>query len=211
MTSRTLPGSLSPDPSPKARTSAILSALATQPHARISVADIIGALRDRAFALLVVLLGLPNCLPMPPPIPLICGMLLAFVALQMIVGFPAPWLPQTLLRRSIARTDVERAVGRAVPVFRRLERFSKPRMSVFDTALAMRLVGLLLFLLALGLLFAPPLIGQIPLGIAVCLVGLGLVERDGIVVLGGLAIGSFGLILSLGFLYAIVSGIDTLL
>jgi hypothetical protein len=202
---------LSPDPSPKARTSAILSALATQPHARISVADIIGALRDRAFALLVVLLGLPNCLPMPPPIPLICGMLLAFVALQMIVGFPAPWLPQTLLRRSIARTDVERAVGRAVPVFRRLERFSKPRMSVFDTALAMRLVGLLLFLLALGLLFAPPLIGQIPLGIAVCLVGLGLVERDGIVVLGGLAIGSFGLILSLGFLYAIVSGIDTLL
>lgn len=211
MTSRTLPGSLSPDPSPKARTSAILSALATQPHARISVADIIGALRDRAFALLVVLLGLPNCLPMPPPIPLICGILLAFVALQMILGFPAPWLPQTLLRRSIARTDVERAVGRAVPVFRRLERLSKPRMSVFDTALAMRLVGLLLFLLALGLLFAPPLIGQIPLGIAVCLVGLGLVERDGIVVLGGLAIGSFGLTLSLGFLYAIVSGIDTLL
>jgi hypothetical protein len=211
LTSRTLPGSLSPDLSSKARTSAILSALATQPHARISVADIIGALRDRAFALLVVLLGLPNCLPMPPPIPLICGMLLAFVALQIIVGFPAPWLPQTLLRRSIARTDVERAVGRAVPVFRRLERFSKPRMTVFDTALAMRLVGLLLFLLALGLLFAPPLIGQIPLGIAVCLVGLGLVERDGIVVLGGVAIGSFGLTLSLGFLYAIVSGIDTLL
>jgi hypothetical protein len=72
-------------------------------------------------------------------------------------------------------------------------------------------MGVLLFLLSLGLLFAPPLIGQIPLGIAVCLVGLGLVERDGIVVLGGLAIGSFGLSLSLGFVYAIVAGLDRLI
>jgi hypothetical protein len=175
------------------------------------VADIIGVLRDRAFALLVVLLGLPNCLPMPPPIPLLCGLLLALVALQIIAGYQAPWLPQSLLRRSVAKTDVERAVKRAVPIFQRLERFSRPRMTLFDTALAMRLMGVLLFLLSMGLLFAPPLVGQIPLGIAVCLVGLGLVERDGIVVLGGLAIGSFGLTLSLSFVYAVVAGIDRLI
>jgi hypothetical protein len=75
----------------------------------------------------------------------------------------------------------------------------------------MRLMGVLLFLLSMGLLFAPPLVGQIPLGIAVCLVGLGLVERDGVVVLGGLAIGSFGLTLSLSFVYAVVAGIDRLI
>lgn len=193
------------------RTSEILVSLAAHRGERQTVAEIMGVLRDRAFALLIVLLGLPNCLPMPPPIPLICGFLLAFVALQIILGFPAPWLPRALLRRSLARQDVERAVARAVPVFRRLERFSRPRMSLFDTVSAMRLMGILLFVLALGLLFAPPLVGQIPLGIAACLVGLGLVERDGIVVLGGLAIGSFGLTLSLGFVYAIASGLDTLL
>lgn len=211
LTPRTRPGSLSPDPLSKARTSAILSALAARPHERLTVADIIGVLRDRAFALLVVLLGLPNCLPMPPPIPLLCGLLLAVVALQIIAGFQAPWLPRALLRRSVAKTDVERAVKRAVPIFQRLERFSRPRMTLFDTALAMRLMGVLLFLLSMGLLFAPPLVGQIPLGIAVCLVGLGLVERDGVVVLGGLAIGSFGLTLSLSFVYAVVAGIDRLI
>ena len=42
-----------------------------------------------------------------------------------------------------------------------------------------------------------------------CLVGLGLVERDGLVVLGGLIIGSVGLTLSLGFVYAIFSGIES--
>lgn len=168
-------------------------------------------LQDRAFALLVVLLGLPNCLPMPPPIPLVCGLLLALVAIQIVFGRPMPWLPRALLDKSIAQVDVERAVGRATPVFRRLEQVSRPRMMFLDTPIAMRLMGAVLLVMALGLLFAPPFVGQIPLGLAVCLVGLGLVERDGLVVLGGLIIGTVGLTLSLGFLYAIFSGIETLL
>jgi hypothetical protein len=98
-----------------------------------------------------------------------------------------------------------------MPAFRRLERFSRPRMAFLDTPIAMRLMGLVLLVLALGLLFAPPFVGQIPLGLAVCLVGLGLVERDGLVVLGGVAIGSIGLTLSLGFVYAVFTGIDTLI
>jgi hypothetical protein len=193
-----------------ARTSQILLALASQPGERLTVRDIMAVLQDRAFALLVVLLGLPNCLPMPPPIPLVCGLLLALVAIQIVFGRPTPWLPRTLLNRSIAQTDVERAVGRAMPAFRRLERVSRPRMTFLETPIAMRLMGAVILVLALGLLFAPPFVGQIPLGLAVCLVGLGLVERDGLVVLGGLVIGTVGLTLSLGFVYAILSGLETL-
>jgi hypothetical protein len=194
-----------------ARTSQILLALASQPGERLTVREIMAVLQDRAFALLIVLLGLPNCLPMPPPIPLVCGLLLALVAIQIIFGRDAPWLPRQLLNRSVARTDVERAVGRAIPVFRRLERFSRPRMTFLDTPLTMRLMGAVILVLALGLLFAPPFVGQIPLGLAVCLVGLGLVERDGLVVVGGLILGSIGLTLSLGFVYAIFTGIETLI
>jgi hypothetical protein len=194
-----------------ARTSQILLALASQPGERLTVREIMAVLQDRAFALLIVLLGLPNCLPMPPPIPLVCGLLLALVAIQIIFGRDAPWLPRQLLNRSVARTDVERAVGRAIPVFRRLERFSRPRMTFLDTPLTMRLMGAVILVLSLGLLFAPPFVGQIPLGLAVCLVGLGLVERDGLVVVGGLILGSIGLTLSLGFVYAVFTGIETLI
>lgn len=197
--------------SPAARTSAILTALAERPNERLTVGDIVAVLRDRAFAVLVVLLGLPNCLPMPPPIPLVCGLLLALVAVQIIAGRPAPWLPSSLLHRSIARADVERAVLRAAPIFRRLERLSRPRMTVLETDLAIRAIGFALLVLAIGIIFAlPPIVGQIPLGIAVCLLGLGLVERDGLVVLGGLFIGSIGLTLNVGFVYALISGFGTL-
>ncbi len=120
---------------------------------------------------------------MPPPIPLVCGLLLLLVAIQIAVGMSAPWLPRRLLGQSIKQSDVQRAVKRAVPILRKLERWSRPRLSVFETAIGMRGMGVALLALALALIVAAPLIGQIPLGLAVCLVGLGLVERDGIVVL----------------------------
>jgi hypothetical protein len=192
------------------RTSEILLSLAAHGGDRQTVGEIMAVLRDRAFALLVVLLGLPNCLPMPPPIPLVCGVLLGFVALQIAVGRQAPWLPRALLLRSVRQSDVARAAGRAVPVFRRLERWSRPRLLLLGTGAALRVIGLLLLALALGLLVAAPVVGQIPLGLAVCLVGLGLVERDGVVVLGGLTIGALGIALSAGFVYAVVAGIDLL-
>ena len=181
--------------------------LASQEGDRLSVGEIVAVLRDRAFALLVVLLGLPNCLPMPPPIPLVCGLLLLLVAVQIAAGMSSPWLPKKILRQSIARDAVERAVGRAVPLLRKLERWSRPRMSVFETALGMRGLGVLLLALSLALIVAPPFFGQIPLGLAISLIGLGLVERDGIVVLIGLAFGGLGTGISVGFVYTLFASL----
>lgn len=187
------------------RTSGLLIALTHLPGPRVAIRDIVAALRDRAYALLVVLLGLPNCLPMPPPIPLVCGLVLAFVAVQMLMARATPWLPQRLLNRSIAQTDLARAVGRALPPLIRLERFSKPRLTMLGGPFALPVLGAVLLFLALGLIVAAPFIGQIPLGLAVCLVGLGLVERDGVLIIAGAVVGAVGLALSAGFAYALVS------
>ncbi|MGO4174349.1 exopolysaccharide biosynthesis protein [Bosea sp. TAF32] len=193
------------------RTSGLLTALAGLPGDRIAVGTIVAALQDRAYALLVVLLGLPNCLPMPPPIPLVCGLVLAFIALQMLMGRRMPWLPQALLTRSIGKPELNRAVERALPALVRLERFSKPRLTMLGSPYAVPVLGLLMLVLALGLIVAAPFIGQIPLGLAVCLVGLGLVERDGVLIIIGAVFGAAGLLLSAGFAYAIFSGIHELL
>lgn len=192
------------------RTSGILTALAALPGDRIAVGSIVAALKDRAYALLVVLLGLPNCLPMPPPIPLVCGLVLIFVAIQMLTGRVIPWLPPALLSRSIGKPVLTRAVERAVPLLVRLERISRPRLTVLGSRYAIPVIGLLILVLALGLVVAAPFIGQIPLGLAVCLVGLGLVERDGLLILAGAVFGAVGLVLSAGFAYAIFSGIHGL-
>ena len=105
---------------------------------------------------------------------------------------------------------MQRAAGKAIPLLLRLERFSQPRMVWFSHSSAALALGLLLMALALGLLTAAPFIGQIPWGLAVCLLGLGLVERDGVLVIGALVLGSLGALLSAGFVYAVFVAIKNL-
>ena len=137
-------------PPASVRTSDILEAWPRGPSDRLSVRRSY-ALGERAYALLIVVLGLPNCLPMPPPIPLICGILLMFVAAQIIVGWPSPWLPKRLLDRSIARDDLVKA---CVPRRALAELAGEGRQAaarrVFDQVLALRLMGVVLFAVLAG-------------------------------------------------------------
>jgi hypothetical protein len=185
------------------RMSQVLHRLADEPGERIPVSTIFGTLSDRSFAILIVLLGLPNCLPMPPPIPAMCALLLIVVAVQIAIRRPAPWLPRRLLRSSIRQADLGRAIQRALPLVNRLEALSRPRLRVFDARTGAMLSGLLLVVLAFGILTAAPLIGQVPYGFAVCLIGLGRAEDDGLLVVSGMVSGVIGAALSASFLYAI--------
>jgi hypothetical protein len=189
------------------RTSDTLPALAVAGDGpRITIRAILNTLGERGFALLVVGLGLPNCLPMPPPIPLLCGLLLVFVALQMVLGWQSPWLPGFILDKTVSRATMANFIERALPWVEKLERVAKPRFGVVDSRLAFRLIGSALMMFSVALVFAAPFIGQVPLGVAVVLVGLGLVERDGLLVTGGIVAGLLGSALSLGFVVAVATG-----
>ncbi len=193
------------------RMSQVLTTLAEETDDRITVRSILGALSDRSFAILVVLLGLPNCLPMPPPIPALCALLLILIAVQMAVLRPAPWIPRGLMSRSVARVDLIRAIAKALPLVDRLEQWSRPRWNLFEARTGAVLSGLLLMTMATGMLFAAPIVGQIPYGVAVCLMGLGQVERDGLLVASGIVAGLIGVMLSASFLYALFKAIESLL
>ena len=192
------------------RTSELLARRAREPNERLTIADILAALGDRSFALLVVILGLPNCIPMPPPIPIFCALLLIGVAVQIGMGRKAPWAPRYVLTRSVARKDLANAASKAIPLLEKLERFSKPRFDWLSHPRATLAVGALLLALALGVLTAAPFIGQIPWGWAVCLLGLGLVERDGLLIVAAVVWGAIGAMLSAGFVYAVFVALTNL-
>jgi hypothetical protein len=175
------------------------------------VRDMVDALGERAYALLLVILGLPNCLPMPPPIPLVCGLLVLFVAIQMLLGLTSPWLPQRVLNLSTTRDAASRVTRRAMPWLIFMERYARPRLAVLQTRAGFQIVGALVLICALALLVAAPFVGQIPLGIAICLIGLGLVERDGLIIAIGAFFGAVGVVFSVGFVWAIVTGLMRLL
>src|ERR1700749_5023787 len=98
------------------RTSELLAAIGGREGGeRVPFGDLVSAMRNRAFGVLFLLFGIPNCLPMPPGIPVICSIVVALIAAQMIMGRDNLWLPQFLAKRSFARKDLQRIVAKAEP------------------------------------------------------------------------------------------------
>jgi hypothetical protein len=178
----------------------------TWPRERFSLGDLVAALGDRGYAILMLVLALPNLTPIPLPVlSALFGLPLACIALQMAVGRPRPWLPQWALRRSIARADFARLVALSLPRLRRLERLMRPRWSSLSSRPAERFLGLVCLVLAL-LLALPIPFTNIALSIPLCLIALGILERDGAWILAGLAasLASGGLAFWLG--WALIKG-----
>lgn len=189
------------------RTSELLSAvLAAQEADKVAIGDLVNALRNRAFGILFLIFGIPNCIPMPPGIPVICGIILGLIGLQMAMGRQELWLPQAIARRTFSRSMLEAIVTKSRPYIERFEALSSPRYEQFAGPTARRAVGATVVLLGFVLLLPIPFLGNLPPGFAVCIFGLGLVERDGLVILAGFGATLLGLLVTALMTWAIWQG-----
>jgi len=142
-------------------------------------------LRNRALGLLLLIFALPCCVPMPPGIPAACGVAILFVGVQMLLGRQSPWIPRALADRDMARADLQRLVDRSAGAVKWLERLCRPRLAPVTGGIGKVFIGLVVSVLAVILILPIPFVGNIPPGIATAIIGLGLAERDGLVVAFG--------------------------
>lgn len=169
---------------------------------RVSIADLLFALRDRALAALLLIFALPNVIPVPPGTSALLGAPLLFLAVQLTLGM-RPWLPGFITRRSMPRTHFAALVTRAVPWLARAERLLRPRWSALCRPPTEYVVGLVCLVSSL-IVFLPIPLGNMLPALAICLMALGILERDGLWVLAGLitAVGSVAVVW--GVLYALI-------
>ncbi len=191
------------------RLSEILTDIANDPaRDRIAIADIRDAMGDRAFGALMFVFAVPNTLPVNAPgVSVVLGIPLLFLSLQLMLGFAVPWLPQTVVRATITRQRFARAMNVVVPWMRRAEKLSKPRWPLFATGFAERIIGLVCVVLSLVLILPVPF-GNMGPGIAVCVLALALLERDGKASLTGLVTSAVALVLAWGVIVAIVKTVS---
>ncbi len=155
---------------------------------RLRLGDLVEALQDRAFGVLMLVLALPNAIGIGaiPGVSTVFGLPQIVLAIQMAIGLERPWLPKTLLDRSLARRDFDRVVTGATPYLVKIERVLKPRWPALTSYVAERVLGVVLIVLA-TIVSLPIVFGNQPPAIAMALIALGLIERDGLFVVVGLA------------------------
>lgn len=158
--------------------------------------------------LAVVLLALPSVLPVPfLPTGPVTGMLLMVIGVEFGLGARRLRLPGALLRIGLRRAALASVFRHALPRVERIERWLRPgRLRWLTGAAARPLLGLSIVLLGFSLILPVPF-GNPPPGIALILLGLGLLARDGAAVLVALCLGLLALAwvvaISAGTLYAL--------
>lgn len=153
---------------------------------RVSVGDMLAAMKGRAFGMAALAFALPVCFPMPPGIPTAAGVGISLVALQMAIGNEKLWLPKWLREKSVPRDKLQATIAKMMPKLHQFEKAAKPRLLPLTSPLGQRLFGLVLLVLGIMLILPIPIFGNMPLGFAAAILALGLIERDGYFVLGGL-------------------------
>ncbi|WP_157970939.1 exopolysaccharide biosynthesis protein [Pseudogemmobacter bohemicus] len=182
--------------------STILAALANdESRERVAIGDMLDIMRARAFGALLLIFAFPNILPSPPGLAGVLGLPLIFLATQMMLG-QAPWLPDFIAKRSMSRAVFASMVAKIDPWIRRAESLMHPRLEVLASPGAQRVLGLVCLILAIALALPVPFANLAPAA-AISVIGLGILQRDGLWIALGLVGAAIALAWVAGLGYAL--------
>jgi hypothetical protein len=146
--------------------------------ARVSIGWLMEELGERSFGLTLLVMAVIALLP---GLSTVVGLLIAWPAIQLILGHHAAALPRAIARREVAVARLERVVAAVVRRLAWVERLLRPRWpAVFETA--RRLVGVAMLLVGLTLVSPVPLSHIVP-ALVIMLLAVAYLEEDGFALL----------------------------
>ena len=176
-------------PSLEPTTHELSAAEVATPGDDVTLNELLALGGERTFGFLFVLLSLPSALPVPAPgysIPF--GIVMLFLAVQLIVGRAQPWLPNSWQTKGFERTKVAGFITKGLPWLQKIEAVSRPRLSIICTSPVGRLVlGVAIALMAMCMMIPIPGTNTLP-AIGIFVIGFGLLDDDGAISLAGLTI-----------------------
>ncbi len=153
---------------------------------RISFGDMLDALGERGFGLLLMLFAIPNLLPFPgvPGVSFVTGMAILFISVQLILARDEPAFPDWVSRKSFTRAQLSTFIVKTNPLLRWLEKPIRPRLSPLVVGAGERMIGVVGVIHALTLALPIPM-GNLPQAVALILLALALIELDGVMAILG--------------------------
>lgn len=142
----------------------------------MSVGEIIDRLDERAFGLVILLLSIP-CLAPGLPGAQIIAVPIFLLAVQMLFGRNEPWLPSVFMRARIKKSWIASVAAFADKRLNWTERLARPRWRALADGLGERIAALFMALAAITVML--PITNSIP-SLALLLLALGIIERDGV-------------------------------
>lgn len=176
------------------------------PEQRISLGDLIEGFGNRTFGALLFIFAMPVSLPIAiPGISAVLGAPLLILSWQLMRGCEQPWLPAMMRSRSFRRVDFAKMLHRVLPSIRRVERLVGPRLIWLTSGRSEQVIGFFAFVLAVVLFLPIPFGNTVP-ALAIAILALAVLERDGVAAIVGTLVGVAGLGVVSGVVVALIKG-----
>jgi hypothetical protein len=153
---------------------------------RVTLYSITEAVGNRSFGPLLLLAGVIMASPLTafPSVPTMMGLLVFIIAVQLLFRKKYFWLPNWLLRRSMASSKFIKGIEWLRPFARFVDRWLRPRLTLFVRGINIYIIALACVAIALSM----PVMELVPLsahiaGLALTAFGLSLIARDGLLAL----------------------------
>ena len=178
---------------------------------RVSLEDVVASLGDRGLGVLMAIFAVPNIFPAPIPFGnVIFGIPVIILAVHLMLGWPRLVLPGAIARRSIGASGLKSFTPRRAGLLARIEPLLMPRLTAVCTPAAERLSGLISVLLSILSALPIPFGHMVP-ALALMVIGLGLIEHDGVAILLGAALGLAGVLVFGLVVFGLASGLGHLI
>jgi len=182
--------------------SEIINSIFSTSREETSVGELVTELDNHGMAIVLILFSIPSALPIPAAgYSTLLAIPLFFIGARIIAGYNTVWLPEFLLKKKFSPAKLSQAKDKMLKLTSFMEKFTKPRLNyVVQSKVSFRLIGLLILLLACSMLLPIPGTNTAP-AFAVFILGFGLLEKDGFIIIAGLLASVVALCISLAIIF----------
>ncbi|MCH2037323.1 MAG: exopolysaccharide biosynthesis protein [Rickettsiales bacterium] len=157
---------------------------------KITFSDLKTSLHERGFGLLLLIFSLP-LVAVPPGLTMIACLPSVFLSAQMVCGMDSPWFPKWLGKKSIKRSTLAAIIKKLTPFLHKIERILQPRFYIASSKKGEQVIGIFALIFSISIAVPLPFTNFVP-SIAIAVMALGLLSKDGLIIIVGMILGMIG-------------------
>lgn len=172
-------------------------------NGKTKIAELMEDFHENGILLAMIFFALPVAIPLPypPGFTTIMGIPLMILSIQMLLGSKKVRLPEKINNYELKNSTLKTISDKIVPIIEAIEKYVKPRLSFARSVYCEQLVGLICLIAATAVALPIPLTNAIP-ALGITIMALGLLNRDGIIIIAGFFVAVIGVIIAVSAIVA---------
>ncbi len=161
----------------------------THTEETLPIGTLVHAFGERGMAFMLLVFALICAIPLPiPGIHMFLSLPLFYISFYQMIGRTEVWLPKKVMDYQLPRKAFTDISLKAIPWIKKVEALSKPRLNFINEGFFYRFFGAVIFGIT-AVLSVPLFLTNFVPAIAIALMALGMLMKDGLPVIAGAILG----------------------